>query len=370
MAGEGRSADWQRQLDRLVGEPLLRALTWVRPPHPSFASNEPATIGAIQPSAIGDTVLASGLIHRLWERWPDAHILFFAGANNTAAAELIAPRLDVRTVDARRPLATVRRFRAADVDLLIDLTPWARITALEVNLGTRGTTAGYSCANQGKRACYGVTSPHSATRHELENLDALATAVTGIRAPLEPSLRGPLQPVAGEYDWDSTILVHPWPGGSRADAKRWPLVRWVELIRALRGRGFTIGITGAAEDATGAMALLSEVGDPGDRVFSVAGQWRLSQLAWALQRVRLFISVDTGVMHLASVLGAPVLALHGPTAPGRWGPRGERARAIASHHPAAGYLSLGFERHPEALAIMEAISTFEVISVTDAMLQG
>ena len=37
---------------------------------------------------------------------------------------------------------------------------------------------------------------------------------------------------------------------------------------------------------------------------------------------------DTGPMHLADALGVPVVALFGPTDPGRTGPRGVRSRVL------------------------------------------
>lgn len=41
-----------------------------------------------------------------------------------------------------------------------------------------------------------------------------------------------------------------------------------------------------------------------------------------IRRARLFVSGDTGPMHLASALDVPVVAIFGPTDPGRNGPFG------------------------------------------------
>ena len=46
----------------------------------------------------------------------------------------------------------------------------------------------------------------------------------------------------------------------------------------------------------------------------------LRQLGELFRRCRLFLSVDTGPMHVASAVGAPVVALFGPKDPAVYGP--------------------------------------------------
>lgn len=80
----------------------------------------------------------------------------------------------------------------------------------------------------------------------------------------------------------------------------------------------------------------------------------LRETAAILAHARLVVSVDTGVMHMAAALGAPLVALHGPTPSRRWGPIGENAMAIDSPLTGSGYLHLGWEA-PRALRCMESI---------------
>ncbi|RMH06065.1 MAG: glycosyltransferase family 9 protein, partial [Nitrospirae bacterium] len=42
----------------------------------------------------------------------------------------------------------------------------------------------------------------------------------------------------------------------------------------------------------------------------------------------LFLGHDSGLTHLAAVLGVPTIALFGPTDPTRWGPRGKRVTIL------------------------------------------
>jgi len=55
-------------------------------------------------------------------------------------------------------------------------------------------------------------------------------------------------------------------------------------------------------------------------------------LAGILSQVDLFLGHDSGVTHLAALLGTPTVALFGPTEPGRWAPRG-RAVTVIRENP-------------------------------------
>ena len=54
----------------------------------------------------------------------------------------------------------------------------------------------------------------------------------------------------------------------------------------------------------------------------------LAQLAALLARAGLHVGNDAGVSHLAAAVGAPTLALFGPTDPGAWAPVGRAVRAL------------------------------------------
>jgi len=65
---------------------------------------------------------------------------------------------------------------------------------------------------------------------------------------------------------------------------------------------------------------------------NLAGKTSISQLASLISRCRLFITTDSGPMHMASALGVPVIAIFGRNqaglSPQRWGPLGEKNRVL------------------------------------------
>ena len=56
----------------------------------------------------------------------------------------------------------------------------------------------------------------------------------------------------------------------------------------------------------------------------LAGKDRVAFLPALLRRFSVLLTGDTGPMHIAAAVGTPVVALFGPTDPGRTGPLGDR----------------------------------------------
>jgi lipopolysaccharide heptosyltransferase I len=99
--------------------------------------------------------------------------------------------------------------------------------------------------------------------------------------------------------------------------KQWPNDRWAEVARRLAGElGLRVVLTRGPEpaEAEGAAAIAAGT------AALVAPLLSLRELGELFRRVRLFLSVDTGPMHLASAVGAPVVALFGPKDPRVYGP--------------------------------------------------
>ena len=104
------------------------------------------------------------------------------------------------------------------------------------------------------------------------------------------------------------------------------------------------------------------------RAAAFVGGDGLRQLVTLLRKARLAIAVNTGVMHLAAVAGAPTVSLNGPTAAHRWGPRGPCCTGVAPHDGSGGYLHFGFEFHERMPDVMPRILPTEVIAAARQLL--
>jgi len=115
-------------------------------------------------------------------------------------------------------------------------------------------------------------------------------------------------------------LVNPGAGWG---AKRWPVERYAEVAAGLIRRGFRVFVNaGPGEEALAQFIARETPGAAQPLTCS------LDQLIALTRRVRLAVAGDTGPLHLACALGRPVVAIFGPTDPGRNGPFGSPFRVL------------------------------------------
>ena len=101
----------------------------------------------------------------------------------------------------------------------------------------------------------------------------------------------------------------------------------------------------------------------------LTGKTTLRQLAACLEQVSLVVSNDTGVLHIASALNRPVVALYGPTSPAITGPLGDPARTVVIHHPTCcPHIPCYQPQHP-GYPGMESITVDEVYDASVTLLE-
>lgn len=82
------------------------------------------------------------------------------------------------------------------------------------------------------------------------------------------------------------------------------------------------------------------------------------------------VSVDTGIMHMASALGCRLVALHGPTSAKRWGPLNPTSTAVQSAYSREPWIQLGFEGPRAGDACMRCITVDQVHDALDRVLSA
>jgi heptosyltransferase-2 len=267
-------------------------------------------------SSIGDILLTTPLIRALRARHPGARI---DALTKAAFAPLLAdnPRLNsVLTIDPAESLAALAaRLRAARYTHRLDLHGSVRSRLLRVLVP--GRWHGYpkhrvarALLIRTKRNHYPAGTPPVPERyfHAAAGLD-----VTPDAGPPEFFLGGGARAETAAWldragvNADREIFALA-PGAAHV-TKRWPVERWTALAAALAADGRQVLLVGGPEDVTIASAVAHAV--PG--VLNAAGQFGLQGTGALLRRSRALISGDTGVMHMATGVGTPVLALFGPT---------------------------------------------------------
>jgi heptosyltransferase-2 len=262
-------------------------------------------------SSIGDIVLTTPLVRALRRRHPDAQLIY---VTKRAMAPLVAdnPHLSqVIALEPDEPLTQLaRRLRALQPTHSLDLHGSLRSAALRALV--RGRWWGYAKRKLARTLL--VTTKLDLYRGDVPVAERYFEAarrldVTPDGGPPEFFLGAAARARVARWLAERGLATEPLaalaPGAAHA-TKRWPMAHWQALADRLREMGYRLVVLGGPEDRGVAqqLGLLAE---------SAAGEFTLQETGACLARAKVLISGDTGVMHMATGVGTPVVALFGPT---------------------------------------------------------
>jgi heptosyltransferase-2 len=282
-------------------------------------------------AALGDAVLASSLIGAARSRDPEAHLTWLCGRRIAPLVRLFAGVDDVIEVDEASLLGGggASRLRAL-LGLWGQLLPRRFDVTLIVHADARYRLAlgparlGQVRMLQPHRPGRMLPIPGRYLADEYARMleDGPPRGPRVGHAPLATLRRPPPPPSAPEQV--GVVLV---PGGARnvlreSALRRWPVDRYRQVAAALLAAGVPVTLVGDASDewvrpSFAGLAVRDEIGRT-----DVEGTLGL------LAHASLVITHDTGPLHLAALVRAPIIALFGPTMPAWFLPTHPGAHAL------------------------------------------
>ena len=277
----------------------------------------------IAPNWLGDAVMSLPVLRALRRFAPDEPLAVLARPAAAAIYRAEGSAGEVRTASSlvADSLAVARGWFAQAW-----LLPNSFRSALVPFLAAVPDRVGY--ATDGRAALLTRSlPPPPRTEHQLRDYDSLLGS-RGIEPDTDPP-RLPLPARARERAEAALSraglataaggLVVLAPGAAFSWTKRWPPDRFGRLGAKLSARGFSAAIA----VGPGETGLASAVSDAAAiRLPTLGADLDPVELAAVLARARVVVANDSGPMHLAAAVGTPVVAIFGPTDPGRTGPRG------------------------------------------------
>ena len=231
-------------------------------------------------------------------------------------------------------LALARELRQRNFDAAI-LLQNAIEAAVIARLAGIPVRAGYSTDARGLLLTHPVRlTPQIKTVHQslyyLEMLKALGFRSSGTAVQLTPTEKQKLSAerllgqfgIAGRHP-----IVGMAPGAAYGPAKRWFPERFASVADRLAGRySCPVVLFGSAGDRASNEAVQSAAKST---LIDIAGKTNLGDAIALIARCDLFVTNDSGLMHVAGALGVPTVAVFGstnPQTPTPWG-RGRSSSA-------------------------------------------
>ncbi len=297
---------------------MMKTRTATSPVNPGAAAKD---VLVIKLSALGDFVLAMGAMKAVREFHPSARITLLTTPPFKELAET-SPYFDKVETDGRpdgvkATTVLLQRIAKARYDVIYDFQTSDRTKHYFAAL-SRGKPVPLWSGHAEKGAFF-HDNPARATMHSIDRL-AEQLEVAGVApngrwlgksAPrpdlswVRPKLgNGPrLQPAYFGIEEPFILLI---PGASEhREAKRWPIEHYAELARRIIEAGMEVAILGGKAEGV----LAQEIQRREPRVKNLVTRTDLFQIITLAERAKLVVGNDTGPMHMATLAGAPGVAL-------------------------------------------------------------
>ncbi|MGH8752402.1 MAG: glycosyltransferase family 9 protein [Burkholderiales bacterium] len=276
---------------------------------------------------IGDVLLATPLVRSLRQAWPDATIdmLVFKGTEGVLAAN---PDIHSVITVAERPdilahfkfiMSLLRRY-----DLACSCSPSDRPTLYAWLAGKqRVGVLDDGPKSRWKRWLLSQWVPFDNLNTHTALMNLKLAQALGVPPHYEVVVCGSkqdaerIEAVLSEHLGKQPFaLLHLYP---KFNYKMWHAQGWGELAHWFANQGLRVVLSGsnAPEELSYIEKLLPLL--PADTL-NLAGKLNLREAACLVSRAVIYVGPDTALTHIAAAVGAPTIALYGPSNPVKWGP--------------------------------------------------
>jgi lipopolysaccharide heptosyltransferase I len=296
---------------------------------------------------MGDLVHTLPAVAALRRRYPEARIDWLVESRHRDVLldnPDVDSLLEVDTLGWRRRLLSprtwreiresIQRLRGRRYDFVLDLqgTMKSAVSAFlarsdrRIGFGSRHLKERAAALLYTERVSANGGPPHVIDRH-LRLLRALDIHTDERRFPISSD---PPAEAAAARELEQrglTVFALLNPGGSWA-TKRWSPDKFGRLALEMK-RAFelpSLVVWGPGEEA-----MAREVVAASDGAAQLAPETSLAELLPYIRKARLFVSGDSGPLHLASACGVPAVGIFGPTDPARNGPFGKGDEVVWKH---------------------------------------
>ncbi|MFH1642683.1 MAG: glycosyltransferase family 9 protein [Nanoarchaeota archaeon] len=281
---------------------------------------------------VGETILTLPAINALKKRYPKSNISLLCTKRNQdvyfeneAVEKLIVNELNPAAI----MMFILKNFKK--YDLVIDFEEYLNISALIAFFTGRYST-GFS--GQIRSNLYNKKVRYNDNQHVvLTHLDLIRLVDVKdvpnslIRLNYSKKDKMNCDKLLIEHNITQKHYLIGFGAGLAESAKsrRWPKDKYAKLAAALYKNNSKFLFFGMEEEKALIEEIIMLINNKTviDNCINLAGKSTLREAFYLIEKCRLFISNDTGTLHIAAAQGVKTVGLYGPNLPLRWGPVGE-----------------------------------------------
>lgn len=317
----------------------------------------------IKLAAIGDAILLIPTLRKVKQAFPYAKVTFMCSDINRAIIEEI-PYVDeiinCKVYDfLKNPFnffSFIKQLRSVKYEVIVDAGQWERIDSIITCFARKDFSIGFKTKGQLKHIINDSVVEHIKTKHEVENFMDLLLPLGIIPATgslkmdelqleffLKNSDRDFRDRFWLENNLEDKIVICFHPGcGENGKPREWHIDNYINLGKKLYDldNQIRIIITGTKFEKELCDELYEGIKD---FAVNTAGNYTLNQTAALVERAKLMVCSNTGILHISTCVGTKTIGLHGPTNPRKWGAYSRQAVVIQSDKYCSPCLYLGHD---------------------------
>jgi ADP-heptose:LPS heptosyltransferase len=309
-----------------LGGGLLARVVWGVAPVQDFPAGV-KNILVIRPGGIGDAIFLLPFL-RFIKKDKDVRLDILCEKRNKAVFESQSGSCDnIYWYDSAGSLIKVFKNR---YDVVIDTEQWHYLSALTAYFLKPKISVGFATRPL-RRKLFHQPKEYLQDAYEMENFEKLFASLLGPDWALRDIngcfiVKEELRSWAGEQIPAGSVCLAL--GGS-IPIRRFTETQAVAIIEHLLSLDFAVVLLGGRDVLGFGRALKERTKDK--KVYNFVGKMSLDQTAALIQKSRLFIGHDSGLMHLACAVGTPVAAIFGPGNRSKWAPKGQEHTVISNN---------------------------------------
>ena len=294
------------------------------------------TILCIKLWGLGNLAIIYPLLYKIKEKFPDSKLLFITFdinkgflENNHAIDRVLYFKFTENIFQIiKQFFSLLIKLRREKIDLLINFETFNNVSALFAYLTKASLRIGLN--NKYEKVFYNYPIYNEKSKHISQIFLSLLkplhinTSYNYFNFKETTKAKNKIEYILKNSGVENFICIHPGTSDNFKH-KRYKKENFSELANLLIDKyDFPVLFTGAPKEKDLIVDIIKRVSNKG-KVFNLSNNLTIWEFIELLKKSALFISNDTGPVHIAASLGINMAVFYGPTSPRRFGPLNENS---------------------------------------------